>query len=152
MRFGGQGAKIADFLLATASTGNLAIIEIKRPDTELLTKTAYREGVHAPSSELSATIVQILDQRFKLHKNLVNLKEESGLHDIHAYSMRCIVIAGTVPQSAREKKSLELVRNSLADVMVVTFDELLGRLVEIHRALSPQALPPATHAEDPIPF
>lgn len=35
------------------------------------------------------------------------------------------------------QKSLELARNSVADVTVVTFDELVARLTEIHSALSP---------------
>ncbi len=136
-RFDRRGGKIADFLLATASTGNLAIIEIKKPGSILMMSTAYRDDVHGPSAELGGTIAQVLDQRFKLQKALLDLKEESGRHDIYAYAIRCIIIFGTTPTSKNEKKSLELVRNSIADIAIVTFDELLGRLKEIHTALSP---------------
>lgn len=37
-RLNGSGGKIADFLYASASTGNLALIEIKKPGTDLLRK------------------------------------------------------------------------------------------------------------------
>lgn len=150
-RFNKSGGKIADFLLATASTGNLAIIEIKKPGSELLTRTAYRDNVHAASAELSGAVVQILDQRFNLHKTLLNLKEESGLYDIHAYSVRCIVVLGLTPSSTHEKKSFELVRNSFSDVMIVTFDELLGRLKEIYKVLSPDVVN-ENSADNSAPF
>jgi hypothetical protein len=150
-RFSGRGGKIADFLLATASTGNLAIIEIKMPSSALMTKTPYREDVHGPSAELGGTIAQVLDQRFRLQKDLVALKEESQRHDLQAYAIRCIVISGLTPQSIHERKSLELIRNSLTNVTIVTFDELLGRLKEIYNALSPNSVGPPS-ADHEVPF
>lgn len=140
-RFDRRGGKISDFLLATASTGNLAIVEIKKPGTPLLAKAEYREGLYPPSAELGATLAQVLDQRFKLQKHLPNLKDDSGRHDIHAYSVRCIVICGTTPDGTHERKSLELVRNSLSDVTVVTFDELLTRLKHLYGVLSKDSSP-----------
>lgn len=151
-RFDRKGGKIGDFLLATATTGNLAIVEIKKPATALLAKTEYRESLFAPSGELSGALSQVLDQRFKLQKHLPNLKDESGLHDIHAYSVRCIVICGITPQGSHEKKSLELVRNSLSDVTVVTFDELLARLKQLHAVLSNETATCAPTETNDIPF
>lgn len=134
--FNRRGGKIADFLLATASTGNLAIIEIKTPGSALMTKAPYREGVHGPSAELGGAVAQVLDQRLQLQKEILRLKDESQRHDLQAYAVRCIVISGTTSSNINQRKSLELIRNSLADVMIVTFDELLGRLKEIYKALS----------------
>lgn len=130
------GGKIADFLLATASTGNLSLIEIKTPSAPLLNRAPYRDNVFAPSAQLSGAVAQILDQRFKLQRELAILKENSGRHDVHAYAIQCVVVAGIVPTGDHEKKSLELYRNSLSDVAIVTFDELLGRLKEICALLS----------------
>lgn len=135
-RFNKGGGKISDFLLATASTGNLALVEIKTPSAPLVKNTHYREDVFAPSAQLSGAVAQVLDQRFKLQRHLTILKEESGRHDVHAYAVRCVVIAGLVPTGGHERKSLELYRNSLSDVTIVTFDELLSRLKEIYVALS----------------
>lgn len=133
-----NGGKFADFLLANAVTGNLAIIEIKRPDTELLAKKEYREDVYGPSSELSGAITQVLDQRYRMQRTLSLLKEESGRNAIFAYAIRCVVIAGRLPKNGPLQKSLELARNALNGVAVVTYDELLGRLVALRNALTPE--------------
>ena len=137
-RLNGSGGKIADFLCASASTGNLALIEIKKPGTGLLGKTPYRgDDVYAPSTDLGGAIAQVLDQRFKLQSELPVMKNNMNRNDIHGYAVRCIVVAGMMPPEHSQKKSFELVRNALSDVVVVTFDELLTRLIEIQKALQP---------------
>jgi hypothetical protein len=145
-RLNGSGGKIADFLYASATTGNLALVEIKRPGTELLGKNSYRGDLFAPSTDLGAAIVQVLDQRFKLQNELPVIKNNMNRYDIHSYAIRCIVIAGKTPPEHSQKKSFELVRNTLSDVIVVTFDELLQRLIEIKKALQP------TEPEPCVPF
>lgn len=137
-RLNGSGGKIADFLYASASTGNLALIEIKKPGTELLNKNPYRgDDVYAPSPKLGGAIAQVLDQRFKLQSELPVIKNNMNRNDIHSYAIRCIVIVGMTPPEHAQKKSFELVRNALSDVIVVTFDELLQRLIEVEKALQP---------------
>jgi hypothetical protein len=135
-RLNGRGGKVADFLCASASTGNLAIVEIKKPGTDLLSHSAYRgDDVFAASAELSGTISQVLDQRVKLQRELPALKEASDRYDIHDFGIRCIVVAGRTPNEAPRRRSLELLRNAFTGVTVITFDELLARLKEIHDAL-----------------
>ena len=137
-RLSGRGGKVADFLCASASTGNLAIVEIKKPATELLAMTAYRgDDVFAASAELSGTIAQVLDQRGRLHRELPLLKEESERPDIHDFGIRCIIVVGRTPDGRPRRKSLELLRNAMVGITILTFDELLARLEEIHAALSP---------------
>lgn len=128
--------KIADYLVRSGLLGNVSIVEIKKPSTNLLDKTAHRKGVYAPSKELSGAVVQILDQRFFLYQEINNKKVKDGIHDIWAYSVQCIVIAGRNPQDEPHRKSLELYRNNLRDVVVVTFDELLEKLRSLHEFLS----------------
>ncbi|RTL67356.1 MAG: DUF4263 domain-containing protein, partial [Hyphomicrobiales bacterium] len=148
-RLSGRGGKVADFLCASASTGNLAIVEIKKPATDLLGTSAYRgDDVFAASVELSGTIVQVLDQRLKLQRELPLLKEESEQPDIHDFGIRCIVVAGRTPVDRARRKSLELLRNAMLGVILLTFDELLGRLEEIHAALGPLASEPVGSAHD----
>lgn len=137
-RLNGSGGKVADFLCASASTGNLGLIEIKKPGTELLGKTPYRgDDVYGPSADLGGAIAQVLDQRFKLQSELPVMKNNMNRYDIHTYAVRCIVVVGMAPQEHHQKKSFELVRNAFSDVVVVTFDELLARLTEIQKALQP---------------
>ncbi|WP_165190882.1 Shedu immune nuclease family protein [Caulobacter soli] len=135
-RLNGRGGKVADFLCASASTGNLAIVEIKKPGTDLLAASPYRgDDVYAASGELSGTIAQVLDQRLKLQRELPLLKEESQRPDIHDYGIRCIMVAGRTPDERARQKSFELLRSAMVGVTVLTFDELLARLEEIHAAL-----------------
>jgi hypothetical protein len=149
-RLSGRGGKVTDFLCASASTGNLAIVEIKKPTTDLLGGSPYRgDDVFAASTELSGTVAQVLDQRMTLQRELPNLKEQSERYDIHDYGTRCIIVAGVTPSDRARRKSLELLRNALVGVTLLTFDELLARLEEIHAALSPAAELP-TNGE--VPF
>lgn len=137
-RLNGSGGKFADFVYASASTGNLALIEIKKPTVELLSKKPYRgDDVYSLSSEVGGAIAQVLDQRFKLQSELPIIKSNMNRNDIHSYAVRCIVIAGKTPNAVTQQKSFELVRNAFSGVVLVTFDELLQRLIDIRNALIP---------------
>ncbi|AXE29736.1 DUF4263 domain-containing protein [Chromobacterium phragmitis] len=146
-RLNGSGGKVTDFLCASVSTGNLALIEIKKPDTELLGRTPYRgDDIYGPSTDLGGAIAQVLDQRFRLQSELPVMKNAMNRYDIHSFAVRCIIIAGVTPQEHQQKKSFELVRNALSDVVVITFDELLTRLTELQKAFQ---LP---DFEETVPF
>lgn len=132
----GAGEKIADFLLAQRYTGNLALIEIKRPRTPLLGAIPYRRDLHCPSKEVSGAISQVLDQKYRLQTSFPQKAFESGLTGVYPYSIQCIVIVGSGPTDKDEKKSLELFRNATKDVTIITFDELLEKLRQIHRVFS----------------
>jgi hypothetical protein len=129
----GVGNKIADFLVSNRYTGNLALIEIKRPGTSLLSKTQYRENLFGPSSDLTGAISQVLDQRYALQRNLDRLKADAELSQAYGYSIQCILIVGSNCNTNNERKSFDLVRHSLRDVMVLTFDELLGKLKDLEK-------------------
>jgi len=139
IRIDGSGEKITDFLFKNIRTGNLALIEIKRPDTTLLyTHKAYRGGLYRPDGELCASVTQVLEQRFQLQTDFISKAYKSNLQNVHPYSIHCIVIAGITPESLDEKKSFELFRNSCKDVFIVTFDETLAKLREIRRVMGEQ--------------
>lgn len=129
----GMGEKIADFLVAQRYTGNLGLIEIKRPKTPLLSAITYRTDLYSPSKDLSSAISQVLDQRFHLQTNFTQKAYDSDLRDVHPYAIQCIVIVGTSPNDKDKRKSLDLFRNATKDVLVITFNELLEKLKEIHR-------------------
>ncbi len=148
----GAGEKIADFLLAQRYTGNLALIEIKRPSTPLLKPLPYRADLHAPTTEVSGSISQVLDQKYRLQNSFTQKAYESGLTNVHPYSIQCIVIVGAAPTSKDERKSLELFRNSTKDVAIVTFDELLEKLKEIQRVFSAADEPAPPMLDSNLPF
>ena len=102
----------------------------------MLGRKPYRgDDVYAPSADFSGAVSQVLDPRFKLQNELLAMKNNMLRYDIHSYAVRCIVVAGMMPQEHHQKKSFELARNALSNVDIVTFDELLARLVEIQNAL-----------------
>lgn len=146
----GQGGQYSDFLMAAKATGNLALIEIKHPQHDLLGK-AYRK-TYVPSYELGGSVAQVISQRSVLQKNILGLSED--LDDrVHAHAVAAIVIIGRTPSKINEQRAFEQYRNSLKDVLVITFDEMLGRLEGIHKALTPKL--PVAHlplSDEDLPF
>ncbi|MCA6218839.1 DUF4263 domain-containing protein [Ideonella sp. B7] len=140
----GNGESIVDFLMAQQFTGNLAIVEIKRPSTALVEPKTYRGDLHAPHRDLTASMAQALDQRaVLLHHFAAKKSFDPTLADAHVSSVNCIVIVGSLPKDAAQVRSLDLFRHSSKDVAVVTFDELLAKLKELHRLMSANASAPA---------
>jgi hypothetical protein len=137
LKFDGTGEKIADFLYSNGITDNITLIEIKTPTTDLLGQK-YRGGIFSPSTKLVGPVNQILDQRYHLQQNIAQLKINSRIYDLETYAIKCLVIIGTMPSDPDQKKSLELFRNNINDVIIVTFDELLEKLKNLYKFLSPK--------------
>lgn len=146
-RFDGRGEKIADFVVSAALSGNLALVEIKTPGTDLLGAKPYREGVYAPSRDLAGSVTQVLDQRYQLQLDFAGKKVKSRAYELEAYAIQCLVIIGSDPKTDDEKKSFEMFRRDLRQVAVVTFDEMLLKLKTILEFLKSD-LPVATAAVD----
>lgn len=132
----GGGSKFADFISKNSQTNNAAIFEIKTPKTPLLNKTAFRGKVFSATTEFSGSIVQILDQKYQLGKSLPYLKSNDRNLDLEAYAVHCCLIIGTTPTGLDEQKSFELFRRNSREVEIITFDELLGKLKQLHSFLS----------------
>ena len=139
----GGGTKIADFLAATSTTHNAALVEIKTPQTDLL-KGEYRSGVYLPSKSLMGAVVQVLDQRRQLVSDIAGLKHRSRIQNIETDAVDCVIIAGRTPINREMQSSLELLRHQFKDVMIITFDELLEKLKILREMLAG----PATALED----
>jgi hypothetical protein len=85
---------------------------------------------------LTASIVQVLDQREKLLTNLAALKHNANLGDLEGHSVDCVLVVGRMPETRPKRGSLELFRSSLQGVRLVTFDELLGKIMLLRELLS----------------
>ena len=132
--FGG-GEKVTDFLMKNKMTNNAAVVEIKTPRAKLV-KGEFRSGVFSPSGTLSESMVQALDQRYQFQRDIFGIKIKSGNHDIESYAVQCCLVIGTMPEGEDEKKSFELFRGNSKDVQIVTFDELLEKLVQLKDLLA----------------
>lgn len=135
-RLSGDGDKITDYLIKNGITNNLALIEIKKPSSTLLNKTAYRGSVFSASTELTGSVTQVLDQCYQLQKNIATIKDNNRLFDIESYAVHCILIIGTMPKDEDERKSFEIYRRNSKNVQIITFDELLLKLKQLHEFLS----------------
>ena len=152
-KFSGSGEKITDFLVKNSMTNNTAIIEIKKPQTELLNKKPFRSGVYTPSSELSGSINQVLDQKYQFEREITPIKINSKMYDIETYAVHCCLIIGKMPSDADRQKSFELCRRNSKDVEIVTFDELLKKLKELSAFLNPEKTElPIQDASIDLPF
>ena len=134
--FGG-GEKITDFLMKNKTTNNAAVVEIKTPGAKLLLKREFRGGVFSPSGTLSESIVQALDQRYQFQRDVFGIKGRSGINDIETYAVQCCLVIGMIPEGEDEKKSFELFRGNSKDVQIITFDELLEKMVQLKVLLDP---------------
>ena len=152
-KISGSGEKIADFLVKNSMTNNTAIIEIKKPQTELFNKKPFRSGVYTPSSDLSGSISQVLDQKYLFEREIAQIKVNSKIYDIETYSVHCCLIIGKMPSDEDQQKSFELCRRNSKDVEIVTFDELLKKLKELSAFLNPEKTElPIQDASIDLPF
>ena len=130
-KLSGDGEKITDFLVKNSLTNNTAIFEIKTPQTAILNKTPFRDGVFTPSTDLSGSINQALDQKYQFQKQIAQIKDNTRLYDIESYAVHCCLVIGSTPDGDDRKKSFELFRRNSKDVEIVTFDELLEKLKQL---------------------
>jgi hypothetical protein len=137
----GRGAKIADFLVKNPNTSNAALVELKTPQQTLLATKPYRgktdsKPVFPPHPELSGAVAQVLDQRFRLQKDIATLVSNNEGLQLKTYHVECVVVAGLTPDDPEQRQSLEIYRNSLKDVRIITFDELVLKLESLRALLA----------------
>ncbi len=133
----GSSGKIADYLVRHSLTNNIALVEIKRPDTRLLARSAYRSGVFPASKDLSGAIAQVLDQRYHVTQEFLTLKANTRQWDLESHSVACFVVAGRLPtaEEVDQQKSLSLIRENSKNVVLITYDEVLERMVQLRNFL-----------------
>ena len=128
---GNRGGNLPDFLYQNELTKNLAIVEIKRPDTMLLGK-AYRAGSYSVSEELSGAVNQVLSYRQSLLNEFNSLRINSD-KSFEAFSPHCVVVIGNTKQLDERTKisSFENFRSALSGITILTYDELLMKLNDL---------------------
>jgi hypothetical protein len=129
-----------DYLYENSLTKNVAFIEVKTPNAKLVEWSLYRwkndwdhNAIYSPSKELTWPVNQVLNQ-----KNLFIQKKDSLEEgDKKTFNSKCILIAWNMSTlSEWQQKSFELYRNSLREVEIITFDELLLKIENILKIFS----------------
>jgi len=125
------GGNIVDFLFRAESSGAAVLIEIKTPETRLLS-AKYRDGVFPPSIDLGGAISQVLEYGESLSAEFHSLRSASdGLTAARPY---CVVILGNASKELvddAKRRSFERFRERLIGVRVLTFDEVFKRIEEL---------------------
>ena len=112
----------------------MALIEIKTPCTELI-GNQYR-GTYSFSYDLSGAVNQVLNYRDKLTKEYYSLCHQSS-EPFEVLSPKCVVIIGKMASlTPGQVAAFENFRNSLGNVLILTFDELYQRIVDLISVLS----------------
>ena len=135
-RLSGDGTKIADFLVKNSMTDNSALVEVKTPQTPLLTSRPFRGGVYSPSGALVAAVNQVLDQKYHFEREIARIKVNSHIYDIESYAVRSCLVIGKVPSHDDKKKSFELYRGNSKNVDIITFDELFAKVQQLRELLT----------------
>lgn len=121
-----KDGNVVDFLYQNKITKNAVLIEIKTPTTPLL-GTEYRNNTYNLHKELSGSVVQILNYKQSVIENSHALRINSTT-DFNVLHPKCIVITGTLEGLGKEEiRSLELFRNNLNGVEIITYDELFQK-------------------------
>lgn len=117
-----HGGNVIDFI--AQNNGDVTLIEIKTPVAKLL-GAKYRNNVYPPSHELTGAVTQALNSRASLLNELHGLKANSP--DLSVHSPSIFLLIGDIEKeemSGAQRRSFELFRNSLKDVVIRTYDEL----------------------------
>jgi hypothetical protein len=126
-----RGGNLVDFLAKNEISKNAVLIEIKTPTTELLGRQ-YRGNAFSISAELSGAVVQAANYKSSLQNQYQALFDGSDVDVEEAFEPACVVIIGDysreINRSPVKKKSLGLFRSHLKDIMIVTYDELFGKV------------------------
>jgi len=129
-----SGGNVCDFIYQNKLSQNVALIEIKTPCTEII-GNSYR-STFSFSSELSGAVNQVLKYRDEITKNYYSLCK-NGDNEFELLASKCIVVIGKISTLTVEQiAAFENYRNSLNNIVIMTFDELFERISDLIAILS----------------
>lgn len=155
--FMGSGGIVGDYLLASGGTMRFTmLVEIKRPDTQLLSETQrYRTRVWRPASELVGAVAQLQRQTAQWTRTAGDPEnaDELDLRNVYTHEPRSMLIIGNTSQLFRPEGTVdrdrmfafEGFRRNLSAPDILTFDELHNRAAA---ALSSQNIAPLVPPRD----
>lgn len=140
----GTGGEKGDFLMATAGDVRFSVlVEIKRPDSELMGPRLYRNGAHEIGAELAGGVAQLqanCDRWAKVARREENRawEDETGITTVAPKGI--LVIGNTRQLDTRAKQdTFHRFRRNLWNPEILTYDELLSRARFLVRRADPDA-------------
>lgn len=127
-----HGGNVVDFLYQSKSSRNVTLVEIKRPSARLF-GPKYRH-MHVPSAELIGSVMQALGYRDTLQKDYYALASDPDERAMLVFNPKAMVLIGDLGAenpTAQQRRSFELFRHGLKDVIVLTFDQMFEKVRDI---------------------
>lgn len=136
--------KFPDFSLVTHDS-YIDILEIKKPDTNLIKLDPSRNNYHA-DTELSRAIIQVENYIENISANKDAVRSyilDNFKLNLKVVRPRGIILAGNAGkfQSQKEKDDFRLLVQGLKNITIVTYDELLTRLNNYIKVLEEASKP-----------
>lgn len=124
----GKGEKRIDFLYK-GNDNNAILIEIKGPKTQLIMNMEYREGIYPPTTDLSASVLQVMDYKKILIENYNEIKKRCDCDGLKTDIIKCYVIIGNLEDLKEEQeKSFSYFKEVVNPyVEIITFDDLFDK-------------------------
>ncbi len=133
-----SGGQEGDFLMATeAALRFTVLVEIKKPESDLVKETTYRNRTFHLGEDLTGGVSQLQQQCWRWANEGSRASEALDLLEsrgIYTHEPKSILVIGNIASlgGSRDKiRTFESFRSSLRHPEVLTFDELLARAQQI---------------------
>lgn len=134
----GSGSQEGDYLLATvAKTRFTVLVEIKRPDADIVTDTSYRNRAYHLGPDLVGGVAQLQQQCWRWAMVGSQTDENRDLLEkegIFTHEPKGILVMGntaSIRDNRDKRRTFESFRRNLHTPDIITFDELLCRAEKI---------------------
>lgn len=126
-----RGLQLGDYLMATRATARFTVlVEIKRPDADLLRGEYRGEEVYDVGRDVAGGVAQVQNAcRTWVTEGSTAEANREVLAGIETFEPRGILVIGDTAQltALPMRRSFELFRRNLTNPEIITFDELLAR-------------------------
>lgn len=136
----GAGGVATDYLFGDESTKSFAVIDIKKPKSELVGSlyrgeagSGYDNEIYSMHNELTGGVVQVRNQisvAVEQFQAVLGVGFKDKINRVHP---KGVLITGCLKDlNQREKDSFNQFRHGLFSLTVITYDELLNRLKKLY--------------------
>lgn len=138
----GSGLRRPDFLMVNTISRIIHLIEIKRPDSEIMQRRSYRgrDGaeVYACGDDLNGSIAQLQSQIESARTDLRwILGNTPNVPPMNTAIVRGVVVVGMYEcLDSQQKQSFDRYRDSISGIHIITYDEVLASLKNLHSTLN----------------
>ncbi|MFZ2545126.1 MAG: Shedu immune nuclease family protein [Candidatus Saccharimonadales bacterium] len=135
----GVGGVATDYLFGDESTKSFAVVDIKKPDSDLVgpiyrgtAGSGQESEIYSMHHELSGGLVQVRTQITVAVEDFQSVLGK-GYENINRVHPRGVLISGTLADlTPKQADSFNQFRKGFGDVTVITYDEVLSRIKKLY--------------------